>query len=275
MRAIRVPLNVDAQFRLAVGPVLLPVRSLVLAASVSPLAYLLLTLQLPGLWGAAGAGFLLAMAGSFGLPERQGVWIGTHLAYRHAWRVLPSTVARGTPGYALARDVDGSIHVSRERAANHTGRWMPRRWRPFASVPSTWSDAPGLLRLEPGGHRAVLVLDGPPVSLSSEAYLDWCRSVIDWVGTLECPVQFLTLMSHHDADRVGEAFDRRVTRWPRTPLRQLEHAIVSRRRRHPSPLHALAGVTCAHGEDGGRRTRSAVGDANRDGLRHRRSRSGS
>jgi hypothetical protein len=226
MRAIRVPLNVDAQFRLAVGPVLLPVRSLVLAASVSPLAYLLLTLQLPGLWGAAGAGFLLAMAGSFGLPERQGVWIGTHLAYRHAWRVLPSTVARGTPGYALARDVDGSIHVSRERAANHTGRWMPRRWRPFASVPSTWSDAPGLLRLEPGGHRAVLVLDGPPVSLSSEAYLDWCRSAIDWVGTLECPVQFLTLMSHHDAERVGEAFDRRVTRWPRTPLRQLEHALA-------------------------------------------------
>ncbi|MDQ6847260.1 MAG: hypothetical protein M3019_06715, partial [Candidatus Dormibacteraeota bacterium] len=102
-RSIRVPLNVDAQFRLAVGPLLLPVRALIVVASVSPLAYMLLALRLPGLWGAASAGLLLALAASFGLPERQGVWIGTHLAYRHAWRLLPSTVARGTVAHARVR----------------------------------------------------------------------------------------------------------------------------------------------------------------------------
>jgi Helicase HerA, central domain len=227
VRTIRVPLNVDAQFRLAVGPMLLPLRSLILAASVSPFAYLLLALHLPGLWGVAGAGLLLAIAASFGLPERQGVWIGTHLAYRQAWRLLPSTVSRGAAGYALVREIGGSVHVSRERDVATAGRWVPRRWHWLSSLPSTSADAPGLLRLDPGGYRVVLVLNGPTVSVSSDAYLDWCRSVVGWVGALDCPVQFLTLMTHHDSQRVGEAFDRRVSRWPRTPLRDLERACVS------------------------------------------------
>jgi hypothetical protein len=225
--AIRVPLNVDAQFRLAMGPVVLPVRSLILAAVVSPVAYLLLALHLPGLWGVAGAGFVLAMAASFGLPERQGVWIGTHLIYRQAWRLLPSTVSRGRVGHALVRYVGGSIHVSRERASEKERRLLPQRWRPLLSVPTPSADAVGILRLAPGGHRGVLVLEGPPVSLSSNAYLDWCRSVISWVGALSCPVQFLTLMTHHDADRVGEAFDLRLTGWPRTPLREIERALTT------------------------------------------------
>ncbi|HSP66007.1 MAG TPA: DUF87 domain-containing protein [Candidatus Deferrimicrobium sp.] len=224
--AIRVPLNVDAQFRLAMGPVLLPVRSLVLAAVASPLAYLLLALRLPGLWGMAAAGFLLATAASFGLPERQGVWIGTHLLYRHAWRVLPSTVSRGHAGRALVRDVGGSIHVSRERATNRGRRWAPRRARALLSVPVPSADALGVMRLAPGGHRGVMVLEGPPVSIASGAYHDWCLSLLRWVGALNCPVQFVTLMTHHDADRVGDAFDHRVAGWPRTPLRELERALA-------------------------------------------------
>jgi len=224
-RTIRVPLNVDAQFRFPLGPAALPVRSLVLAAMVSPFAYALLAIRLPGLWGAAGAGFVLAAAASFGLPERQGVWIGTHLAYRHAWRLLPSTVARGRTARALVREVDGSVHVSRERPAG-THHLTPGRWRAVASLPATFADSAGLLQLEPGGHRAVLVLDGPPVSVSSDAYLEWCRAVLSWVGSVDCPVQFLTLMTHHDADRVGDAFDRRVTGWPRTPLREIERTLA-------------------------------------------------
>jgi hypothetical protein len=224
-RSIRVPLNVDAQFRLPLGPAVLPVRSLILAGCVSPLAYLLLGLRLPGLWGAAGAGFVLAVAASFGLPERQGVWIGTHLAYRHAWRLLPSMIIRGQPSYARIRHVGGSIHVSRRRPASPL-RFMPRRLRPFASVPTTSSGGTGILELRPGGHHGVLLLDGPAVSLSSDRYVDWCGAVIGWVRSLDCPVQFLTLMTHHDADRVGEAFDRRVGGWPRTPLLELERSLA-------------------------------------------------
>lgn len=224
--AIRVPLAVDAQFRLPVGPLVLPVRSLVLAAVASPLAYLLLAVRLPGLWGAAAAGFVVAAGASLGLPERQGVWIGTHQAYRHAWRLLPSTVTRGRAGRALVRDVRGSIHVSGERPVRPPARWLPRGWRWYASLPATSAGPLGLLRLEPGGDCAVLMLDGPAVSISSDAHLAWSRAVLSWVGSLGCPVQFITLMTHHDADRVGDAFDRRVAGWPRTPLRELERSLA-------------------------------------------------
>jgi hypothetical protein len=225
-KSIRVPLNVDAQFRLAMGPVIVPVRSVVLAATVSPVAYMLLALHLPGLWGAAGAGFMLAMAASFGLPERQGVWIGTHLLYRHAWRLLPSTVTRGRPGRARIREAGGSIHVSGAREMSAGSRLLPRRWRDMFTIPVPSADEGGVLRLSPGGHHAVLLLEGPPVSISSEAYLTWCNSVMSWVGALGCAVQFLVLMTHHDAERVGDAFDRRVAGWPRTPLRELERTVA-------------------------------------------------
>jgi hypothetical protein len=224
-RTIRVPLNVDAQLRVPLGPAVLPVRSVILAAVVSPAAYALLAAHLPGLWGTAGAGFVLATAAAFGLPERQGVWIGTHLAYRHAWRLLPSVVARGRTGRALVRDVEGSIHVCRERPVGAPRR-SPGRWRGLVAIPSTSAAGAGLLRLEPGGHRAILVLDGPPVSVSSDAYLDWCDAVVGWVRSADCPAQFLTLMTHHDADRVGDAFDRRVTGWPRTPLCEIERTLA-------------------------------------------------
>lgn len=225
--AIRVPLAVDAQFRLPVGPALLPVRSLLLVAVMSPFAYLLLAVPLPGMWGAAGAGFLLAVAASFGLPERQGVWLGTHLAYRHAWRVLPSTVTRGRAGHARVREVGGSVHVGGECPARLNPRLVPRRLRTFTMIPAATTEAAGILHLSPGGDRAMLVLSGPAVSIASDGYIDWCRAVLRWVGTLECPVQFLTLMTHHDAGRVGEAFDRRVAGWPRTPLYEIERALTA------------------------------------------------
>jgi hypothetical protein len=224
--AIRVPLAVDAQFRLPVGPMLLPVRSLVLAALAGPLAYGLLAIGLPGLWGAAGAGFVLALAASLGLPERQGVWLGTHVAYRHAWRIMPSTVSRGQAARARVRALRGAVHVTGERPAVSPSRWVPRRLRTFLVVPATSTDAAGILRLDPGGDRAVLMLEGPAVSVAGDGYLEWCRAAVRWIGSLDCPAQFITLMTHHDARRVGEAFDRRVAAWPRTPLYELERGLA-------------------------------------------------
>lgn len=224
--AIRVPLAVDAQFRLAVGPMLLPVRSLVLAALAGPAAYALLALGLPGLWGPASAGLALAVAASLGLPERQGVWIGTHVIYRHAWRVMPSTVARGRASRARVRDVRGAVHVTGERAGDSPPRWVPRRLRTFLVVPETSTEAPGILRLQPGGNRAVLMLDGPALSVAGDGYLEWCQAALRWIGALDCPAQFITLMTHHDALRVGEAFDRRAAAWPRTPLYELERGLA-------------------------------------------------
>ncbi len=175
--------------------------------------------------GPAAAGLTLSVATSFGLPERQGVCIGTHLAYRHAWRVLPSLISRGGASYARVRRLGDSVHVSSERPAVRR-RGVPRRLRPFATIPVASTRATGILQLDPGGHRAVLVLDGPAVSLSSDRYLEWCTAAIRWVAALDCPVQLLTLMTHHDAVRVGHAFDHRVASWPATPLREIERSLA-------------------------------------------------
>jgi hypothetical protein len=188
-RAIRVPLAVDAQFRLPVGSLLLPIRSLLLVAAMAPLAYTLLAIGLPGMWGAAGAGFILAVAASLGLPERQGVWLGTDAAYRLAWRVMPSVVTRGRASRARVRAVNDSVHVSPERPRVAAPRWMSSGWRSLFDVPTTSTEATGILRLDPGGHRVLLVLEGPAVSVASDRYLEWCRAVLSWVMAAECPAQ--------------------------------------------------------------------------------------
>ena len=296
-RSIRVPLNVDAQFRLAVGPVLLPVRSpLLVAAAVSPVAYLLLALRLPGLWGAA-----LGRSSCSLWPRRSGCRSGRACGSART----SSTARRGgccrrrSPGaraaHARVRDVDGSVHVSDERRGASPRRWVPRRWRPLLSVPSPATDA-GRIAASRSGRppRRARVSAGPPVSLGSDAYLELVppRSSAGW-ATVDCPAQFLTLMTHHDAERVGEAFDRRVSGWPRTPLRELERAAgehaggvdarpaprrrarpaVGRRRRRAhicaTPWRA-ARAAPSHG--GGCAPGLAVRAAHRGGVRHRRAR---
>ena len=224
-RSISVPLAVDARFRLPIGPVLLPLRSVLLLALASPGAYLLLAAGFPGMWGAASAGFVLALAASFGLPEREGIWIGTHLLYGQAWRVMPAVVERERVLMARVRSVRGAVLVTAERPARRPSRWIPRRLSGFLAVPTTATDAAGILRLDPGGHRAVLVLGAPGVSIGGGAYLEWCHALMRWVASLDCPVQFVTVMAHHDSIRAGEAFDRRVGAWPRTPLYDLERGL--------------------------------------------------
>ena len=225
-RAVRVPLAVDAQFRLPLGPALLPMRALLLAAAAAPGAYLLLAAGLPGMWGPAGAGFLLALSASFGLPEREGVWVGTFLAYRRLWRVLPSVVVRGHAGRGRVRVVGGAIRVSAQADAARGWRRVPSRLRPLLAVPVPSTDGAGVMHLAPGGDRVVLTLAGPAVSLASSAYTSWCAAVLRWLSAADCPAQFLTLMAHHDATRAGEAFDRRVGGWPATPLQEIEHALA-------------------------------------------------
>ncbi len=250
-------------FRLAVGPLLLPVRSLVLAASVSPAAYMLLALRLPGLWGAAGAGFVLAMAASFGLPERQGVWIGTHLAYRHAWRLLPSMVSRGAAGHARVRRAR-RVRPRRPasgRTEDVSAGWCHDALRLLTPGAVHVSGGIGLLRLDPGGHRGVMVLEGPAVSLTSDGYLEWCRSV----GQLVAGTGLPGAVPHaDDPPRPGRVWRgvrparRRVAAHApaRDRARPREHArrdharacattscwpALSRRRRHPPPRRRLAG----------------------------------
>lgn len=228
LHSVRVPLAVDAQFRIPLGPVVLPVRSALLCAAVSPLSYLLIGAHLPGLWGCGAAGFVLVLAALCGLPEREGVWLGTSWLYGHAWRVMPNAVVDGVPVSARVSVLGDAVHVA---AARRRGvRWLAaasRSARTISTTPRVVASGSGRLDLTSSGAVAVLVVEGPPVSPGSDEYLSWCRRAAAWVGTLDCPAQFLTSMAHHDSRRVGEAVDLRLASWPATPLRELERALAT------------------------------------------------
>jgi hypothetical protein len=227
-RSVRVPLAVDAQFRIPLGPLVLPVRSVLLCGAVSPFSYLLVGARLPGLWGCGAAGFLLVLAALCGLPEREGVWLGTSWLYRQSWRLMPNAVVDGMPVSARVRALGGAVHVDAARVlAFQRAARISRSIRTVSTTPRVLATGVGRLELTSSGAVAVLVLDGPPVSPCSQEYVSWCGRAAAWAGTLDCPAQFLTSMSHHDGRRVGDAFDSRLAPWPATPLRELERVLAT------------------------------------------------
>ncbi|MFN2569845.1 MAG: VirB4 family type IV secretion system protein [Candidatus Dormibacteria bacterium] len=227
-RSIRVPLAVDAQVRLRAGPFLFPLRAVILCALMSPLVWLIINVgALPDTWRMAGGLFMLMMAASISIPCREGVWLGTWVLYRSAGRIMPSLIIAGEPRRAHVRAVGATVQVARPRAVFTSSMPLLSRLNHVTGIPETSTVAPGIIRLVPGGARAIMRLAGPAVSLSSDAYLSWCRQVMSWALSTECPVQFLTVMNHFDGERAQAAFDRRTSGWPRTALLEMERALAT------------------------------------------------
>ena len=226
MTRVRVPLAVDAQVRIPVGPALLPVRAVALLAIVSPAALLCLQLQpLPASYRVGLAASVLMLAFTIAVPQREGVWIGTWCAYRLLRPLLAVAVVKGSPRRARIREVPGGIEVSRLRGV----RPALARTRPLAPllrVPVVSTVEPGIIRLDPGGARAVLLLDGPLGSLSGDAYEAWCARTVAWLLSIECPAQLVTVLSQHDSHRAQNAFDHATEAWPNTPLLELERSLA-------------------------------------------------
>ena len=206
---------------------MLPMRAVILMGVCAPLAFISLSLGFMDLtYRLAVAGIILVFGLTLATPTRDGVWIGTHLFYRLAERLMPSAILQGRARRARIKVVGDSIRVSDVR-----GLYAPRSNRlafahHFADVPKVATAAPGLLHLTPGGARAILGVTGPPVAMGSEAYVRWCQQLIDWLFTIEVPVQFLTVVSHYDSQRAQMAFDRRTARWQRTYLSEMERELA-------------------------------------------------
>jgi len=288
VKSLRVPLAVDAQVRVPLGPAMLPLRTVFALALVTPLGLCLLGLTPVAVTYRVGlvlAAFMLAF--TLATPTREGVWIGTWCVYRFAGSVLPTAVISGQPARARVRTVAGAVHVTKVRSDLASRR----RYHLLAgvlSVPTAASIAPGLIRLSPGGARAVLILEGPTAPTSSERYSQWCTSVVRWLLSVECPAQLVTVIDHFDSHLAQQAFDRRVEGWPRTPLLELERSLAgavaeqSLRLRHHvvlSPgiagadgipaLSRLSGIlraVSAHDDDASRALHSAVRLAGSVGL---------
>lgn len=212
MSRIRVPLAVDAQARLPLGPVQMPLRGAVLAVPALAASIVVLVLPLPmqprvGLvTGVVGVTVWAAMR------TRQGVWIGTYALYRLLGGQAPSLLADGV--WARARVSFGEEAV-RTNGPARAAR-LPRRVRRLLDPARLCGVEDGLLRLAPGGWRGVVRVEGPQVGVHTQAYERWCESLVGWLRSCDCPTQLLTVVGHLDRYAAERAFDETLRFEPRT-----------------------------------------------------------
>lgn len=226
MSGIRVPLAVDAQVRVPFGPILVPLRALVLLTACSPIALACLSLGALPVGSRIGLAVAVMMLGfTLAAPMRDGIWIGTWCVYRLADRVLPTAVLDGKGRRARVRCSGGAMQVSRIRR-QLVWRAPLRPLRHLTVLPTVSSADAGVVRLAPGGARGLLMLEGPGGSPNSDGHARWCSTVLQWLLALECPAQLVSVVNNFDSHRAQAAFDERVKGWPATRLAELERDLA-------------------------------------------------
>ena len=211
MSRIRVPLAVDAQPRLPVGGMQVPIRGVVLAVPALAASLVCLVLPLPiqvrlGVVTAIGA---LTVWGA--VRMRQGVWVGTHAVYRLLSARAPAVLSEGR--WSRARLSFGEESVTSSPARGR-GR-LPGRVRRLLQAPRGVCGEDGLLELSPGGWRGVVRLEGPQAGIHTAEYERWCEGLVGWLRSCDCPVQLLTVVGHIDRGSAERAFDETLRFEPR------------------------------------------------------------
>src|ERR1700676_1675438 len=228
MNSVRVPLAVDAQVRVPFGPILVPLRALVLLIAAAPIALACLSLGTLSVGPRRGLAVAVMMAGfTLAAPMRDGIWIGTWCLYRLGGRVWTTAVLDGTGRRASVQPEGNAMHVSRIRP-EIVWRSPLRALRHLTALPIVCSADAGVVRLNPGGARAILMLEGPGGSPASEGHARWCSTVMQWLLALDCPAQLVSVVSNFDSHRGQIAFDERIKGWPATRLAELERGLAGR-----------------------------------------------
>ena len=228
MSTIRVPLAVDAQVRVPVGPILLPLRALVVLTAVSPIALLCLGISALPVSTRLGIAVAVLMLGfTLAAPMREGIWIGTWFAYRVARRLMPTAVLDGQGRRARVLLTGAGLEVSRVRPELGNRRGV-RALRHLTRVPQVDNADAGIIRLNPGGARAILMVEGPDGSPSGEQHAQWCSVLVQWLLSLDCPAQLVSVVSNFDSRRAQDAFDERTKGFPATCLVELERDLAGR-----------------------------------------------
>ena len=228
MSAIRVPLAVDAQVRVPFGPIILPLRSLAVLTAVSPIALLCLGITALPVSSRLGIALAVLMLGfTLAAPMREGIWIGTWFIYSLAKRVMPTAVLDGHGRRARVLLTGSGLEVSRIRPELANPRGM-RCLRYLTRLPKIESADAGIIRLNPGGARAILIVEGPDGSPSGERHAQWCAVLMQWLLSLDCPAQLVSVVSNFDSRRAQDAFDERTKSFPTTRLFELERDLAGR-----------------------------------------------
>ena len=203
MSRIRVPLAVDANLGVDLGPFRLPVRAVAVAGACLPLALLCLRTPLPFGLRLGLASALMSAALVLAVPTRQGIWIATAWLYAAVDRFLPTQIHRGTPARGSVRFLNDGVAASTPRPP----LGMRGPLRRHLTLPRVTTAESGLVEVDITGWRALVRLNVPPVASGSPAYARWCELVLRWLITLECPAQLLTGAAHIDrgaAERLWE-----------------------------------------------------------------------
>jgi TraG P-loop domain len=225
---VRVPLAVDAQVRVPFGPVLVPLRALVLLTAAAPIALACFSLGALSVGSRLGLAIAVMMLGfTVAAPMREGIWIGTWCLYRLSGRLLTTAVLDGEGRRGRVQSAGGAMQVSRIRREI---AWRPpvRALRHLTGLPTLSGADAGVVRLNPGGARGILMVEGPGGSPASDGHARWCSTVMQWLLALDCPAQLVSVVSNFDSHRAQSAFDERVKGWPATRLAELERDLAGR-----------------------------------------------
>ena len=210
------------------GPVLLPLRALVLLTASAPVALACLSVGALSVGSRVGLAMAVMMLGfTLAAPMRDGIWIGTWFLYRLASRVMPTSVLEGAGRRARVRSAGNAVQVSRIRS-EVLWRGPLKALRHLTVLPTVSGADAGVVRLNPGGARGILMVEGPGGSPASEGHARWCTTVMQWLLALDCPAQFVSVLSNFDSQRARLAFDERIKTWPATRLAELERDLAGR-----------------------------------------------
>jgi len=230
-----VPLAVDVQVGIDVGPVRLPGRAVGLVAAALPGAFVVLQLGAPFTVRLAIVAAILVTAVALGTPTREGIWLVVYWVHRVAARWMPSHLHHGTWSW-------GRVEITEEGTVAEAGRPLVRlqpaqladRLRP----PRCTAVESGLLHIDTEGWRSVARVEVPPVGIGSAAYERWCDALVRWLAAVECPAQVVTTVSHADRIAAELAWDAALRFEPRDgPLAICQRAFAGELAAHSLALH--------------------------------------
>jgi hypothetical protein len=226
--SVRVPLAVDAQVRVPFGPILMPLRTLALVVAAAPVALVCLGISALSVSSRMGLAIaVLTLGFTLAAPMREGIWIGTWCLYRLARNVVPTTVLDGSGRRARVRLVGGGLEVADVRD-QITMSGPLRALRHLTRLPTVDGADAGVFQLNPGGARAILMVEGPSGAPAGDQHAQWCSVLIRWLLSLECPAQLVSIVSSFDSRRAQAAFDERTKGFPLTRLAELERDLAGR-----------------------------------------------
>ncbi|MFZ0218064.1 MAG: DUF87 domain-containing protein [Candidatus Dormiibacterota bacterium] len=210
MRPIQVPMALRAELKLPVGPMEVPFRTAVLLIATMP--FVLLVLALPGqlTTKALIVAGVLGGASAISRPNREGVWFGTWAFYRFAEPHLPQLVRSGRVRSATVRRVGAHLRIP---AHDRRPLSLPGAFAHWSDLPRLRDAGDGVFQHEPdGGWIAVLEIAGPRDAPLTDGYSAWSRAFVDWVNTIDCPVQMITEATHYDRTEAQMAFEQSLRR---------------------------------------------------------------